>query len=356
MTSSHLSAAPAPDRGAEPSDAPARPDCWVVTDGKAGMELQCRGLAEALGLAHEIRRIQVTKPWRWLPPAWVTAPLARLGPKGDRLAPPFPRVLIASGRQTVASAMAIRRAGATFVIQIQNPVVDPAAFDLVVTPRHDRLRAPNVIATLGAMNLVTDRRLAAAAAQWRARFADLPRPLVAVLLGGDNKVYRLTPTRMRRLALQLRALCEREGAGLAITPSRRTGAANMAVLREVLADVPAMIWDGAGDNPYFGMLALADAIVVTADSVNMVSEAAGSGKPVLVAPLDGGSGKFRRFHAAMEQAGYTRPFDGTLPRWRGRALRETEAVAARIRPLIAAWESQQDRPDAGLLKAVKARK
>lgn len=356
MTSSHRSAVDAPNAGAEPSDAPARPDCWVVTDGKPGMEQQCRGLAEALGLAHEIKRIQVTKPWRWLPPAWVAEPLARLGPKGDRLAPPFPRVLIASGRQTVASAMAIRRAGATFTIQIQNPVVDPAAFDLVVTPQHDRLRAANVITTLGAMNLVTDRRLAAAAARWRGHFAALPRPLVAVLLGGDNKVYRLTPLRMRRLARQLRDLCEREGAGLAITTSRRTGAANTAVLREELADAPAMVWDGAGDNPYFGMLALADAIVVTADSVNMVTEAAGAGKPVLVAPLDGGSAKFRRFHAAMQAAGYTRPFDGTLARWDSRPLRETETVAARIRPLIAAWESTQDRAGAGLLNAVKARK
>ena len=326
-----------------PTDAERRrqPECWVVTDGKAGMEVQCRGLAEALGLAPDIKRIQVTKPWRWLPPLCVPRPLDRLGPKGDRLVPPWPRLLIASGRQTVASAMAVRGTGSTFTVQIQNPVVNPARFDLVITPQHDRLSGPGVVTTLGAMNLVTDRRLTEAAARWRPAFQSLARPLVAVLLGGDNRVYRMTPGRMRRLAEDLRTIAETEGAGLAITASRRTGSANMAVLRETLRDVPAMIWEGEGENPYFGMLALADAIIVTADSVNMVSEAASCGKPVLVVPLDGGSSKFRRFHTAMEEAGHCRPFSGRLERWDAVPLRETEAVAQKIRPLLEAWSERR---------------
>ena len=92
------------------------------------MESQCVGLAEALGADPVVKRIQVRQPWRWMPPLWVPNPLASLGPKKDQLTPPWPDILIASGRQSVAVSIAIRAAsaGATFTIQIQNPAVDPA--------------------------------------------------------------------------------------------------------------------------------------------------------------------------------------------------------------------------------------
>ena len=78
----------------------------------AGTENQCLGLAEALGLRPEVKRIRVRAPWRWLPPkAWWCA-LAALSPAGDRLSPPWPDVLIASGRKAAAPALALRTASA----------------------------------------------------------------------------------------------------------------------------------------------------------------------------------------------------------------------------------------------------
>ncbi len=304
-----------------------------MTDGKAGMEVQCLGLAEALGFEPVVKRVQVTKPWRWLPPRLIPDPLGAIGPKRDSLEPPWPSLLISSGRQAVAPAMAIRRlsAGATFTVHVQNPAVDPARFDVVIAPRHDRLEAPNVIATTGGLNQVTEGRLAAAAAHFAPRLAHLPRPLVAVMLGGNNKAYRFTRAVARRLGARLAELSRREDAGLLVTASRRTGAKVMAILREALAGLPAEIWDGAGENPYFGFLALADAFVVTGDSVNMVTEAATTGKPVYVAALEGGSAKFRRFHETLRAAGITRPFEGRLERWSYPALRETERAAIEVR-------------------------
>jgi hypothetical protein len=312
--------------------------CWVVTDGKAGMEVQCLGLAEALGFEPRVKRIQVTKPWRWLPPRLVPDPLAAIGPKRDPLAPPWPELLIASGRQTVAPSMAIRRAsgGRTFTVQIQNPVVDPANFDVVVAPQHDRLTGPNVIETVGGLNRITEARLSAAAAQFGPAFAHLPRPLIAVVLGGDNRVYRFTRAIARRLGEDLARLCRSEGAGLLVTASRRTGPGTLALLRAALNGCAAEIWDGAGDNPYLGYLGLADAFVVTGDSVNMVCEAATTGKPVHVVELAGGSAKFARFHQALRRAGATRPFAGRLEHWSYQPLRDTETAAAEIRRRLAA--------------------
>ncbi len=311
--------------------------CWILTDGKTGMEIQCLGLAEALGLEPVVKRVQITKPWRWMPATWIRDPLSTLGSKGDHLAPPWPDLLIASGRQAVAPALAVREksAGATFLVQIQNPAVDPSRFDLVVVPEHDRLEGPNVITSKGALGRITPDRLAAAAAEFAPRYDHLPHPRIAVLVGGDSKVFRMTAGIARDLAAGLARLCKEQGAGLMITPSRRTGPRNEAILRQALAGLPAEIWNGEGTNPYFGLLGLADAVVVTGDSVNMVSEAAGTGKPVFVVDLKGRSTKFARFHQSLREAGITRPFNGRLETWDYPRLAETERIAAAIRARLA---------------------
>ncbi|MEX0760045.1 MAG: mitochondrial fission ELM1 family protein [Tistlia sp.] len=314
-----------------------RESCWVVSDGKAGMEIQCLGLAEALGLEPQVKRIVTRRPWRWLPPLLWHDPLRAIDRRqGDALDPPWPDLLIATGRQAVAPALAIRRASrragrASFVVQIQNPAVDPKRFDLVVAPAHDRLSGPNVVTTLGAMNRITPARLEAEARAWGPRVAALPRPYVGALVGGANKVYRLPPARARELGEQLAAAAGAEGGSLLVTPSRRTRPAVLAALRAGIGDTPCLIWDGTGENPYFGFLGLADALVVTLDSVNMISEAASTGRPVLLAELPGGSAKFRRFHEAMLQAGYARPFAGRLERWDYPRLDETGRVAGLVR-------------------------
>ena len=294
--------------------------CWVVTDGKIGMENQCRGLAEALGLAPVLKRIVVRRPWRWLQPMLTLDALASLSPAGDRLAPSWPDLVIASGRQSVAPALALRRAARRAghpvrLVQLQDPGVDPARFDLVIVPAHDALCGPNVLATTGALHRIDAGKLAEAGARFAARYAALPRPLVAVLVGGANRAFRFDAAAAGRLGALLRQLTEADGAGLAVTTSRRTPPAATAALRGALEGAPADIWDGDGDNPYFGLLALADAVVATGDSVNMVSEALATGRPVHVFDLPGESAKFGRFHRALRNAGLTRPFAGRLERW-----------------------------------------
>ncbi|HXQ50811.1 MAG TPA: mitochondrial fission ELM1 family protein [Stellaceae bacterium] len=312
------------------------PIVWAVHDGKVGMASQVLGLAEAVGWPVVEKRLDIRAPWSHLvPPLWFH-PLAAVGAGGDRLEAPWPDLLIGCGRNAVAPALAVKRAsgGRTFWVHIQDPRFARARADLMVVPSHDSPRGPNVVATLGAVHRVTPARLADGARRHAALLAALPRPLVAVLLGGDNRVYRLTPQRIAVLADQLATLA-RQGIGLAITPSRRTSQDALDLLHERLRGLPAFIWDGSGDNPYFGMLGLADAIIVTADSVNMVSEAAATGKPVHVVALEGGSAKFARFHRAMAEAGITRPFCGTIEAWTYRPPDEAARAAALIRERVA---------------------
>ncbi len=313
------------------------PVCWIITDGKAGMESQCRGLAESLGLDAIVKRTRLRSPWRQLSPTVLRdAPARALSTRGDRLDPPWPDLLIASGRQSVLPSLLIGRysAGRAFRIQIQNPAIDPNRFDLIVVPQHDRLRGENVVVTRGALHRVNAARLEQARRDFAQRFSHLPHPRIAVLIGGDNDVFRLTTAIVERLARQLAELAG-SGASLLVTPSRRTGAANEAILREKLSGVTGEVWDGSGDNPYFAYLAFANSIVVTEDSVNMISEAAATGRPVHLVSLDGGSAKFRRFRKSLEADGIVRRFTGRIERWTYPTIDDMATVADEVRRRLA---------------------
>jgi uncharacterized protein len=306
------------------------PLCWILSEDAAGMTSQCRGLAEALGLTPLVKRVAPRLAWLVLPVDRWPWPLRSLGPGSDPLEPPWPDILITCGRKAVPYSLAIRQAsgGRCFTVHIQDPLIPPARFDLVAAPRHDRLRGENVVATRGALHQVTQARLDAAAERFRPLLAGMPRPLIAVLVGGPNGRYRLGGPEMLRIAERLAALALRSGGALCVTPSRRTGVANEAVLRTALRDAPALVWDGSGENPYFGFLALADHILVTADSVSMISEACGTGKPVHVIDLPGASRRQRRFHDALAAEGCTRLFEDRLETWSYEPLLDAAIVAA----------------------------
>jgi mitochondrial fission protein ELM1 len=317
---------------------------WILHDGKLGLRNQAMGVAEALGLPFVEKTLAVQFPWRALPPAlWLNA-LAAPGPGGDHLLPPWPLVAIAAGGRAAAPILAIRKAakGRCLAVQIQNPHIAQRHFDLMVMPAHDRVTGPNVLVTLGAVHRVTRDKLDHEAGLWSARLAHLPRPRVAVLIGGNNGSYRLPPERMQQIAEQLATLA-RNGAGLMVTPSRRTGPECVAILQSALQGLPAVIWDGTGDNPYFGYLGLADHVLATADSISMITEATATGRPVQIIPLDGATAKFERFHDAMRQGGMIRPFTGTLESWDYPLRNDTAEAGNRIRQMLDArgWLEDQ---------------
>lgn len=311
--------------------------CWVVTDiGKIGTENQCIGLAEALGFIPEIKRIKPRSIWRLLPAAYWFNPLEGLSSAYDRLAPPWPDVIIAAGRASVAPTAKIRQLtqGKTKVIQLQNPLVDPGLFDAVIAPQHDNLTGKNVIVTEGALHRVTHERLSQEAHKFTSLVTSLPRPLVAVLIGGSNRCYKVKPEHMQKMGERLKALCKQEGFGLAVTISRRTEPENKDALVESLKDAPAVIWTGEGENPYFGFLGLADYIVVTCDSVSMTSEACFTGKPVYSYFFEGGSAKFKRFHAYFQEKGYTKPFEDNISSWSYAPLNDWQLVENNLKKLL----------------------
>ena len=320
--------------------------CWILTEGIAGTENQCRGLAEAMGETPLVKRVAPAPPWRHVPPSWRAPPLDAVASGSDPLEPPWPALLIAGGRKAVGLALRLRRVARCFTVFVQDPRVAPARFDLVVAPRHDGLEGPNVIVTLTAPHRVTPARLAAARQQFAPRLAGLPRPLVAVLVGGASRRHRFDPADGAALGRALAAMAADTGAGLAITASRRTAPASMEALVQALAGVPVQLWRGDGENPYFGYLAVADAIVVTGDSVSMASEACASGKPVYVAAMAGrGTKRLDRFFRGLAEDRLILPFTGRIDDWAPRQpLDETARAAAIVRRRFEAWAARRHAP------------
>lgn len=316
------------------------PLCWVMTTGQAGTRAQACGLAEQIGVPFIEKTVDLKAPWRWLPGHIALGALRALDSQSDLLQPPWPRLLISCGRRSVALAIALKRkCGRNLTsVHIQNPGVSPRYFDLVIAPIHDRIEGGNVYKTLGALHGVTQKKLAGAEQTYRSFFAQQDRPLISVLIGGNSKAHLLTDQLAESIGQQLVELCQ-QGYGMLVTFSRRTGVTGESIIRRCLQGTKAFVWDGQEPNPYLGILAVADVILVTGDSVSMVSEATATGKPVMIIDLEGGSKKFTAFHHMMYEAGLTRPFLGRIEHWSYQALDETEHIAALVKEKLYAQQA-----------------
>jgi mitochondrial fission protein ELM1 len=307
---------------------------WIITDGKAGMDVQATGVAEALGLAYEMKRVAPTGLWKALAPWGPVSPRDRFGDPGTLFAPPWPVVAIATGRASIPYIRALRRkAGlATYCIVLQDPKTGAGAADLIWVPAHDRRRGPNVIATLTAPHGFSPARLAELRGTIPPEIAALPHPRVTVALGGKNGIYKFTDDDDHRLKASLGSLCSAAGSFL-ITTSRRTHQRLVRAVEQATRGRPGILWDGSGPNLYPFFLAAADWLVVTADSVNMTGEACATSRPIYVFEPSGGSAKFRRFHEALQRHGATRPLPvalTALETWSYEPLDSAAIIAAEV--------------------------
>ncbi|MHB8283377.1 MAG: mitochondrial fission ELM1 family protein [Caulobacteraceae bacterium] len=309
---------------------------WAVTDGRAGIQSQALGLAEAVARQRDadivIKRIAWPRWMKRVPSACNIAPLQLLARGSDAMVPPWPDLWIGNGRAAIPLSIGVRKwsSARTFVVQIQDPLRAVKRFDLVLPPTHDELSGPNVFPITGSPHRVTAQCLAEHYAAFAERIEAWPGPRVVVLIGGKSRAFDLSPKRAATLADQIAGAVKTSGGSLFLTFSRRTPDAAKAILTERLSSLPGMIWDGEGANPYFAFLGAADYILVTEDSANMPAEAAATGKPVYLLKMDGAQARKQRFHAELSEMAISRPFEGVLEPWSYPPLRETERAAAEI--------------------------
>ncbi|MCS6780487.1 MAG: mitochondrial fission ELM1 family protein [Geminicoccaceae bacterium] len=270
---------------------PPSPRVWVLATGEETYDRQAIELARALGWPYETRRLVLDRRFR-LPNFLLGASLAGV----DRLAstclePPWPDLLITSGRKSVPAALWIRRqsGGRTRLVQIGRPRAPFELFDLIVATPQARLPLrENVLPVAAPLAGIPAERLEAARAAWADRLDALPRPRVAFLLGRGRDGYRLDHAPIARATSRLVEEVRASGGSLLVALDRKTPAAVESALRGALREVPHILHRAdaeEGRDARTAFLAAADRVVVTADEIGPLAEACLAGKPARLVDL-----------------------------------------------------------------------
>ena len=307
-------------------------DALIITDGRLGNLRQARALAQAARIPAGEMQPDRRAPWSQLAPRMPRlAGLAQRNSTQLPSGPPWPRLVIGCGRQAAwVTRWLHRQAGpASFCVQILDPRINSRHWDLLIAPRHDSVRGDNVIRTIGSLSPVDSAWLAKARADF-GFLADLPQPRITLLLGGPRRGVRFDNALQQSLVHAVMQHAGTSGSAL-VCASPRTPPDFARSLHQALAPRIGHAWLGEDDgkNPYPGHLAWADRIVVTPESVNMLSEAAASGAPVHTLTDSSLPDRLARFHEALRQGGWLHDLDQAAA-GTPQPLRETREVAAEV--------------------------
>jgi mitochondrial fission protein ELM1 len=278
---------PSPERTPEPA-----PSVWVLSGHKAGDNAQLMALAGALGWPLEVKRL-VYRRTELATNLILRVTLAGMvKSRSSPLGPPWPDLVLTAGRRNEPVARWIKRqsGGRTKLVHLGRPWAPPERFELVITtPQYFVPERANVLTVGLPLHAVTPEALAEAASAWQPRLQHLPRPRIALLVGGVSSPYRFAAEQGAELGRLANERALQMGGSLMATTSARTDPdAAAAVARALTAPHVFHRWrSGAADNPYRAFLALADEIIVTGDSISMLAEATATGKPVFIFDLGG---------------------------------------------------------------------
>lgn len=284
---------------------------WGLVDDRTGHTGQVLGVIGKLGMPFILKRLDYN--WKVRAPFLFSgASLATLDSSHSApIQAPWPKLVIAAGRRTIPIARYIKKKSPNTIIAYLMWPGSAKGFDLIAVPKHDGAgQAKNMVTTVAPLHAVTPETLAAAREAWLPRFQHLPRPWVAVTIGGKTKGGSYQAADWQALITRARALAPT--GTLMVTTSRRTPQGALDIIMPLLTSGPHFLhrWDRDKDNPYLGLLGCADAIIPTGDSLSMCTEACVSGKPVyLFAPAHAMPKKHQRLHHALYEQGLARPLD-----------------------------------------------
>jgi hypothetical protein len=264
------------------------PRVWLLFGERRGDNAQVLALARMLGWPHAIKQL------RWQPdydidPAEAGVSLAGLdSAASDSLAPPWPDIVIGIGYRSAPISRWIAQQGGNVInIRLGRPRTELKPYDLVITtPQYGLPPAPNVRELPLPLVKAEESDMAKAVARWRPEFERLPKPWIAILLGGPTQHMAFDETVARSLARDLQAFAQRAGGSLLITTSPRSPAGLKAMFGQVIS-APHFLFEfqAAADNPYPALLALSDAAIVTSDSASMIADVAAFERPLMIYEL-----------------------------------------------------------------------
>ena len=316
--------------------------CWIVTDGTTGMLKQSIAVAKSLNIEPAILQAHPTPILRLFPtlakiPTWRLT----MGRSPSWIRGPYPDYIISCGRRMAGLSIGLRRIskGRSKTIHIQDPGISPDYFDVLVVPSHDKIAASeqnfsNLVISTGSLSWLVKKQIMSGKSDMNERFGPLDSHQIVVMLGGNNKRYRLSTSIVEKLAHDIFDYAQHKNARLIIIPSRRTPKKARMLFEALGKDKKHIFWDGAHGNPYPEILSIADEIIVTSDSVNMVTEACLLGKPVFVAHWGEEHGRLAKFHTIMNNSGFTRPLLQAGEAFKPKILNQMPQIAQKITAIL----------------------
>ena len=287
---------------------------WVITDGTKGMENQSIALAKLLNTNFKL--IKFTPPYllKKIPLIGRFIPVSMI--KMDLNIKPLPKFIITTGKRMAGISIFIKffLKNKIKTIHIQNPKVSSNYFDLLLIPEHDKIIGKNIINTKGALSFIDNNTIEKSKTSITKNLKHNKKPIILFLIGGDNKRYKPNNTDYYNLTLNIVKASKSINGKLIILTSRRTPTKAIKIINSMLKkyENDFYLYSGIGHNPYPSILKLANFIIVTSDSVNMISETATFNIPLFVAYLKKEKGKIRAFLENLESLSIIKKFNGKL--------------------------------------------
>ena len=275
----------------------------LLTEGMHGMISQAEGMAKALGVEYIHKIVKLSFPWNLIPPKF--SPISGIVLKDKTYITENNEfdLIISCGRKSVIPSIFLKKKNPKlFTIHIQNPKVDSKNFDKVICPIHDKYYGNNVIHSEGAIHYITYEEIQAAKNYLSSKIKS--NKIVSIILGGPNKYYSFSKEQLMEIFQSIRSSFTLNGYETIIVPSMRTPKTIIELAKKEMGKFGHVV-DAVDKQAYLSAYELATYIVVTCDSISMISEAAASGKPIYVAHMKPKKDiyRFKRFFQLFEDKG-----------------------------------------------------
>ena len=302
----------------------------LLTQGMHGMISQVEGMAKALNTEFSHKIVRLNFPWNLIPPKFTPISKVVLKDKTYINEEEIPDLIISCGRKSVIPSIILKKKNPKiFTIHIQDPKVSLKNFDVIVSPEHDNLNGENVYSSRGAIHCITEAEIEKTKPYLIKKINS--QKVVSLILGGPNKYYSFDEAQLIKIFDKIKSNFVSEGYKVIVIPSMRTPKASIELAKKEMGSCGHVV-NSVDKQAYLSAYALANYIVVTCDSISMISEAATSGKPIFIAHMNAkrNNYRFKRFFDLFKKMGITRDLGEKIETWSYNKHNEAERIATLI--------------------------
>jgi len=306
----------------------------LLTQGMHGMISQVEGMSKALNVDFSHKIIRLSFPWNLVPPKFSPISSIVLKDRNYITEEETPDLVISCGRKSVIPSILLKRKNPKiFTIHIQDPKVSLKNFDAIIAPEHDNLNGENVFSSKGAIHYITEIEIEKAKPYLVNKINS--QKVVSLILGGPNKYYKFDKDQLIKIFNTIKSDFVSRGYKIIVIPSMRTPRESIDLAIKELGECGYVV-NRVDKQAYLSAYALADYVVVTCDSISMISEAATSGKPIFVAHMKAkrNNYRFKKFFDLFKKMGIIKDLGEKIETWSYNKHNEVQRIALELKNKI----------------------